>query len=102
MLAALAKALEARDPYTRGHSARVTALAVAVARRLGWSDERIAAGASALRSTTSGSSQSRWPSCGRPARCSRTSVPRSRSIRGPELVEAFLDVWGGSATAAAV
>ncbi len=43
MLAALSQAIEARDPYTRGHSARVTALADAVARRLGWRDERLAA-----------------------------------------------------------
>jgi putative nucleotidyltransferase with HDIG domain len=42
MLSVLSGAIEARDPYTRGHSARVTALAEAVARRLGWSDERLA------------------------------------------------------------
>ena len=41
MLAALSLAIEARDPYTRGHSARVTALSDAVARWLGWSDERL-------------------------------------------------------------
>jgi putative nucleotidyltransferase with HDIG domain len=41
MLSVLSRAIEARDPYTRGHSARVTALAEAVARRLGWSEERI-------------------------------------------------------------
>src|SRR3954467_4615973 len=39
MLSVLSKAIEARDPYTRGHSARVTALAEAVARRLGWSEQ---------------------------------------------------------------
>jgi putative nucleotidyltransferase with HDIG domain len=38
----LSRAIEARDPYTRGHSARVTRLAEAVARRLGWSEERLA------------------------------------------------------------
>ncbi len=43
MLAALAKALEARDPYTRGHSSRVTTLALGVARALGWREERVAA-----------------------------------------------------------
>jgi HD-GYP domain-containing protein (c-di-GMP phosphodiesterase class II) len=42
MLAALSEAIEARDPYTRGHSVRVTALAYAVADRLGWSAERLA------------------------------------------------------------
>ena len=42
MLAALTEAMEARDPYTRGHSARVTALAEAVAARLGWEQTRLA------------------------------------------------------------
>jgi putative nucleotidyltransferase with HDIG domain len=42
MLSVLTGAIEARDPYTRGHSARVTALAEAVARRLGWSEQRLA------------------------------------------------------------
>jgi HD-GYP domain-containing protein (c-di-GMP phosphodiesterase class II) len=42
MLATLSRAIEARDPYTRGHSDRVTELAEAIARRLGWSDERLA------------------------------------------------------------
>ncbi len=41
MLSVLSGAIEARDPYTRGHSARVTALAEAIARRLGWSEERL-------------------------------------------------------------
>jgi putative nucleotidyltransferase with HDIG domain len=41
MLSVLSGAIEARDPYTRGHSVRVTALAEAVARRLGWSEERL-------------------------------------------------------------
>jgi putative nucleotidyltransferase with HDIG domain len=41
MLSVLSGVIEARDPYTRGHSTRVTALTEAVARRLGWSDERI-------------------------------------------------------------
>ncbi len=42
MLSALSEAIEARDPYTRGHSGRVTALAYAVAHRLGWGAERLA------------------------------------------------------------
>jgi putative nucleotidyltransferase with HDIG domain len=42
MLAMLSRAIEGRDAYTRGHSARVTELALAVARRLGWSEERLA------------------------------------------------------------
>jgi putative nucleotidyltransferase with HDIG domain len=42
MLSMLTRAIEARDPYTRGHSSRVTDLAEAVARQLGWSEERIA------------------------------------------------------------
>lgn len=41
MLEALTQAIEARDPHTRGHAARVTALAYAVAHRLGWSEERL-------------------------------------------------------------
>jgi putative nucleotidyltransferase with HDIG domain len=42
ILRVLTGAIEARDPYTRGHSARVTALAEAVARQLGWSEEKLA------------------------------------------------------------
>src|SRR5437763_16014276 len=42
MLSTLSRAIEARDPYTRGHSARVTALAESIAVRLGWSKERLA------------------------------------------------------------
>jgi HD-GYP domain-containing protein (c-di-GMP phosphodiesterase class II) len=41
MLATLSRALEARDPYLQGHSERVTAVAEAVALRLGWSGERL-------------------------------------------------------------
>jgi putative nucleotidyltransferase with HDIG domain len=36
MLAALCALIEARDPYTRGHSTRTAALGVALAERLGW------------------------------------------------------------------
>jgi putative nucleotidyltransferase with HDIG domain len=39
MLSTLSRAIEARDPYTCGHSARVTAIAEAIARRLGWGEE---------------------------------------------------------------
>ncbi|MDQ2910461.1 MAG: HD-GYP domain-containing protein [Actinomycetota bacterium] len=42
MLSMLSRAIEARDPYTRGHSTRVTALAEAVACRLGWGEDRLA------------------------------------------------------------
>lgn len=38
---ALVRALEAKDPYTRGHSERVTHYAVNIAKRLGFSDEEI-------------------------------------------------------------
>jgi HD-GYP domain-containing protein (c-di-GMP phosphodiesterase class II) len=41
MLEALSNASEARDPAMRGHGARVTVLAEAVAVRLGWSPDRI-------------------------------------------------------------
>jgi HD-GYP domain-containing protein (c-di-GMP phosphodiesterase class II) len=41
MLSVLSRAIEARDAYTRGHSARVTAIAEAIARRLEWEDERL-------------------------------------------------------------
>jgi HD-GYP domain-containing protein (c-di-GMP phosphodiesterase class II) len=43
MLEALSHAIEARDPATRGHGARVTVLAQAIAVRLGWDDARVAA-----------------------------------------------------------
>ena len=38
----LATALEARDPYTHGHTRRVTAHAVAIAKRMGLSQEQVA------------------------------------------------------------
>src|SRR5438105_8516652 len=41
MLATLSRALEARDPYLHGHAERVTAVAEAVALRLGWTGERL-------------------------------------------------------------
>jgi putative nucleotidyltransferase with HDIG domain len=41
MLASLSRAIEARDPYTRGHSVRVTALAESVARWLGWNEPQL-------------------------------------------------------------
>ncbi|MGB2953867.1 MAG: HD-GYP domain-containing protein [Gaiellaceae bacterium] len=41
MLATLSQAIDACDPYTDGHSARVTAVAESIAARLGWSEERL-------------------------------------------------------------
>jgi HD-GYP domain-containing protein (c-di-GMP phosphodiesterase class II) len=43
VLAALSHAIESRDPYTRGHSDRVSSLADVVARRLGWKRSRLGA-----------------------------------------------------------
>jgi len=43
VLTELSRAIEARDPYTRGHSARVSAIAEVIARRLGWRNARLAA-----------------------------------------------------------
>lgn len=40
-LASLSEAIEARDPYLRGHSSRVTAYAEALARRIGWAGQKI-------------------------------------------------------------
>ena len=41
LLATLSAAIEARDPYLRGHSARVTLIAEGLARRLAWRGERL-------------------------------------------------------------
>lgn len=41
-LLALSEAIEARDPYTRGHSARVSEFTCAVGERLGWDERRLA------------------------------------------------------------
>ena len=41
MLAALTHAIEEKDPYTRGHCARVSALGEVIARRLGWRGARL-------------------------------------------------------------
>jgi HD-GYP domain-containing protein (c-di-GMP phosphodiesterase class II) len=43
VLTALSHAIEARDPYTRGHSARVSVIAEVIARRLGWNASRLPA-----------------------------------------------------------
>jgi HD-GYP domain-containing protein (c-di-GMP phosphodiesterase class II) len=43
LLATFSAALEARDPYLRGHSARVTVFAEALARLLGWRGSRLEA-----------------------------------------------------------
>lgn len=40
-VAAIAKTLEKRDPYTSGHQDRVSQLSVAIARKLGWQEDRI-------------------------------------------------------------
>ena len=40
-VSAAARLIEARDPYTAGHQMRVSRLAVAIARELGWDEERI-------------------------------------------------------------
>ena len=41
LLRTLSRAIEARDPYARGHGARVTAIAETVALKLGWGHDRI-------------------------------------------------------------
>jgi HD-GYP domain-containing protein (c-di-GMP phosphodiesterase class II) len=41
LLATFSAALEARDPYLRGHSARVTSFAEGLARLLGWRGEKL-------------------------------------------------------------
>jgi HD-GYP domain-containing protein (c-di-GMP phosphodiesterase class II) len=41
VLTALSHAIEARDPFTRGHSARVSAIAEVIARRQGWRSARL-------------------------------------------------------------
>jgi len=41
LLATFSTALEARDPYLRGHSARVTSIAEGLVQRLGWRGDRL-------------------------------------------------------------
>ena len=43
VLTALSHAIEARDPFMRGHSARVSVIAEVIARRLGWTTARLEA-----------------------------------------------------------
>lgn len=43
MIETLANAIDAKDKYTNGHSRRVSEYAVLLARKLGWSEERIQA-----------------------------------------------------------
>jgi putative nucleotidyltransferase with HDIG domain len=43
VLAALSQAIESRDPYTRGHSDRVSSIAEVIARRLGWKRSHLSA-----------------------------------------------------------
>jgi HD-GYP domain-containing protein (c-di-GMP phosphodiesterase class II) len=43
VLAALSQAIEARDPYSCGHSTRVSSLGQVVARQLGWKASRLGA-----------------------------------------------------------
>ena len=38
---ALANAIDAKDPYTRGHSTRVSLYSARIAEKLGWSKEKI-------------------------------------------------------------
>lgn len=40
---AMSKTMEWRDPYTAGHQNRVALIAVAIAKKLGWADDRIQA-----------------------------------------------------------
>ena len=40
---AMSKTMEWRDPYTAGHQKRVAMISMAIARQLGWNDERIQA-----------------------------------------------------------
>jgi HD-GYP domain-containing protein (c-di-GMP phosphodiesterase class II) len=43
VLAALSQAIESRDPYTGGHSERVSSIGQVIARRLGWQSSRLGA-----------------------------------------------------------
>ena len=43
VLTALSHAIEAKDPFTRGHSARVSVIAEVIARRQGWKNSRLEA-----------------------------------------------------------
>ena len=75
-LRAFVAAIDAKDPYTRGHSERVAAYSRTIARYLQLPEERSTRSGSAPCSTTSARSASRTASSARRACCSPTSTSR--------------------------
>jgi HD-GYP domain-containing protein (c-di-GMP phosphodiesterase class II) len=93
LLATFSAALEARDPYLKGHSTRVTAFAESLARLLGWRGSGSRRCSSAARSTTSGRSPS-TPACSeRPVPLTEQELEQIRRhpVTGARLVESFDD-----------